>query len=71
MPDFEKYTARVLKDFSIFYDIYRLVRLKIDGKFNLVRHSALLLKTYRYMKEREERFGMTIRGNDLYKIIQM
>lgn len=71
VPDFEKYSERILKEFSIFYDIYRLVRLKIDGKFNLVRHSALLLRTYTYMKDREERFGMTIRGKDLYKIIQM
>ena len=29
------------------------------------------MKTYRYMKAREERFGMTIRANDLYKIIRM
>ncbi len=71
MPDFGRYTERVLKEFAIFHDIYKLVMLKIEGKFNLMRHSRLLLKTYRYMKEREERFGMTIRGNDLYRIIQM
>jgi flavin-dependent dehydrogenase len=71
MPDFEKYTARVLKEFAIFDDIYRLVMLKIEGKFNMLRHSRLLLKTYNYMKAREERFGMTIRGNDLRKIISM
>jgi flavin-dependent dehydrogenase len=71
MPDFEKYRKRVLKEFAAFYDIYRLVKLKIEGRFNLVRHSALLMKTYRYMKQREERFGLTIRGNDLYQIIQM
>ncbi len=71
VPDLGRYTERVLKEFAIFDDIYKLVMLKIEGKFNLVRHSRLLLKTYTYMKEREERFGMTIRGNDLYKIIQM
>jgi flavin-dependent dehydrogenase len=71
MPDFERYRRRVLKEFAAFYDIYRLVRLKIDRKFNLVKHSALLMKTYSYMKHREERFGMTVRGNDLYQIIRM
>ncbi len=71
MPDFEKYRKRVLKEFAVFYDIHRLVKLKIEGKFNLVRHSALLMKTYRYMKQREKRFGLTMRGNDLYQIFQM
>jgi flavin-dependent dehydrogenase len=71
MPDFERYRRKVLKEFAVFYDVYRLVRLKIEKKFNLVRHSALLMKTYSYMKLREKRFGMTIRGNDLYQIIQL
>jgi len=71
LPDLQKYRDRVLDHFSIFYEIYRLVKLKIENRFNPIRHANLLMKTYRYMKAREERFGMTIRANDLYKIIRM
>jgi flavin-dependent dehydrogenase len=71
LPNFEAYRKRVLKDYSIFYDIYKLVKLKINGKFSLARHSYLLMKTYRYMKAREERFGLTIRAPDMYQILSV
>lgn len=70
-PDFEAYAKRVRKEYSIFYDIYRLVKLKIEGKFSFAKHSYLLLKTYRYMKAREERFGLTIRAPDMYQILSV
>jgi flavin-dependent dehydrogenase len=71
LPDLVEYRRRVLKAYSIFYDIYRLVKLKIEGKFSLTRHSYLLMKTYRYMKAREERFGLTVRAPDMYKILSV
>lgn len=70
-PDFKEYRRRVLEDFSVFYDVYRLVKLKIEGKFSFVKHSNLLLKTYRYMKAREDRFGLSIRGSDMYQILSV
>jgi flavin-dependent dehydrogenase len=71
LPDLEAYRKRVLKEYSVFYDIYRLVKLKIEGKFSFARHSYLLLKTYRYMKAREARFGLTVRVPDMYQILSV
>ena len=71
LPDFKKYRRRVLDEFSAFYDVYRLVKLKIEGNFSFVKHSNLLLKTYRYMKAREDRFGLTIRSRDMYQILNV
>ncbi len=71
LTDLEEYRKRVLKAYSVFYDVYRLVKLKIEGKFSFARHSYLLMKTYRYMKAREERFGLTVRAPDMYKILSL
>jgi len=71
MPDFKKYRLKVLKHYEIFDEAYKLVDLKIKGKFSITRNAALMWKIYRYMKKREDRFGMAIRANDLRQIISV
>mgnify|MGYP001076504158 CR=1 FL=1 len=69
LPDLQAYERRVLETFQIFSDVHRLVKLKHESKLSLWRHLPLLYRVYRYMKEREERFGILIRAEDFRKII--
>ncbi|MEM2236885.1 MAG: NAD(P)/FAD-dependent oxidoreductase [Candidatus Caldarchaeum sp.] len=66
----ERYAGRVLEFFKPYSDIYRMVKLKQAGELNLVRHLPLIMRCYKYMKDREDRFGMVIRKSDLYLILQ-
>ena len=70
LPDLHAYEKRVLETFSIFNDIHRLVKLKHIGRLSLLRDFPLIYRAYRYMKDREERFGMVIRADDLRKILR-
>ncbi|MCL4518106.1 MAG: NAD(P)/FAD-dependent oxidoreductase [Thaumarchaeota archaeon] len=69
LDDMEAYRAAVLKKFEYFNYVYDLIKLKFAGKFSMVRHLPLMLKTYREMKKMEERFGMSIRMNDFREIV--
>jgi flavin-dependent dehydrogenase len=67
--DGEAYRNKVLETFKPFSDMYRLIKLRQSNQLSLVRHMPLVLRCYRYMKEREERFGLVIRKSDLMLII--
>ncbi|MEM4186787.1 MAG: NAD(P)/FAD-dependent oxidoreductase [Candidatus Caldarchaeum sp.] len=66
----EKYAGKVLEFFKPYSDVYRMVKLKQAGELSLVKHLPLIMRCYRYMKDREDRFGMVIRKSDLYLILQ-
>lgn len=70
LPDLVEYERRVLANFAVFSDIHRLVKLKHSHNLSLWRDFPIIYKAYRYMKEREERFGMTIKAGDLRKILR-
>ncbi len=70
IEDIKKYTQEVLQVFKPFSDIYKVVKLKQAGELSLVKHMPLIMQCYKYMKEREDRFGMVIRKSDLYLILQ-
>ncbi|MEM0348979.1 MAG: NAD(P)/FAD-dependent oxidoreductase [Candidatus Caldarchaeum sp.] len=65
----EAYRRKVLETFKPFSDMYRLIQLRQNNQLSLTRHFPLVLRCYRYMKEREERFGLVIRRSDLMLII--
>jgi flavin-dependent dehydrogenase len=69
LDDLDEYERRVTEYFKPYTDIYRMVRLKQDGELSLVKHFPLIMKAYRYMKDREEYFGLEIRRSDLYLIL--
>lgn len=71
MHDLEAYRKAVLKKFQIYSLVFKFIRLKISGQFNLVRHSMDMLKVYRHMKSHEERYGMAVRMADMLKISQV
>lgn len=58
--DFTKYRKKVLNTFAYYDDVYKIVRLKMDGKLRTVRHFNLMMSMYRNMKREEMRFGFEI-----------
>ena len=69
LDDLPAYRKAVLKKFEYFNYVYDVIQLKFAGKFSMVRHLPLLLKTYNSMKRQEDRFGMEVRMNDFKDII--
>ncbi|MEM0442825.1 MAG: NAD(P)/FAD-dependent oxidoreductase [Candidatus Caldarchaeum sp.] len=70
IDDLDSYVQKVLERFKPFADVYRMVKLRQRGELSLLKHMPLLMRCYRYMKEREDRFGMTIRYSDLQLILE-
>jgi flavin-dependent dehydrogenase len=58
--DTKQYRKKVLDRFDYYDDVYRVVRLKMDGKLSTVRHVNLLMSMYRHMKKEEKRFGFEV-----------
>ena len=58
--NFKRYRKNVLDTFDYYDDVYKIVRLKMDGKLRTVRHVHLMMKMYRNMKKEEKRFGFEI-----------
>jgi flavin-dependent dehydrogenase len=71
LHDMSAYRKAVLEKFEIYSLVFRFIRLKITGKFNMVKHGMDMLKLYRHMKGEEERYGMKIRMSDMLKVSQI
>lgn len=67
--DFKKYRKRVLSYFSYYDDVYRIVRLKMDGKLSTLRHANLLMSMYRHMKKEESRFGFEVSLDKMNRLV--
>ena len=53
--DAKLYEKKILKKFGYYDDVYRIVRMKMDGKLNSIKHLKLLMSMYRNMKREEKR----------------
>lgn len=69
LDNLDNYVKEVLKTFKPFSDMYQLVKLRQRNELSFTRHFPLIFRCYSYMKSREERFGLTIRKNDLMLIL--
>lgn len=69
LDDLQKYRDEVLRKFEYFNYVYDLIQLKFAGKFSMVKHLPLMLKTYSAMKKMEDRFGLEVRMSDFKEII--
>jgi flavin-dependent dehydrogenase len=69
LDDLSSYRKDVLEQFDIFDLIYRFIRSKIEGEFSLTSNFHSLWTIYRYMKTREDRFGMNVRMRQIMKIV--
>lgn len=67
--DLEYYRDNVLKRFKYYDDVYKLVRLMIDGKFSKIRHWNIIYNMYKNMKREEKRFGFEVSINKLKKML--
>ncbi len=63
------YGKRVLRKFQYYYDVYRIIRMKMDGKLNTVKHFNLLLSMYKNMKREEKRFGFEISFEKMRRMV--
>ncbi len=64
MQDFTK------REFLKNSGIYRIVRLKMDGKLNSIKHFKLLMSMYRNMKREEKRFGFGIDFEQMNRLLK-
>src|SRR5918998_6113450 len=60
MFDYNGYTDRILKKFGYYHDVYKIVRLKMSGSLNTIKHFKLLMRMYTNMKRDEQRFGFEV-----------
>jgi flavin-dependent dehydrogenase len=67
--DFNKYRRKVLSTFAYYDDVYKIVRLKMDGKLSTVRHFNLMISMYRNMKREEKRFGFEISLEKMTRLV--
>jgi hypothetical protein len=66
--DKEGYARAVLEHYAVYAKVYKFIKAKIDGKFSLAKMFPTLLSIYRHMKSNEDRYGITVRLSDFYKI---
>lgn len=69
LDNLPRYRQAVLQKFEYFNYVYDIIKLKFEGRFSMVRHLPLMLKTYNAMKKREDRFGLEVRMSDFKEII--
>jgi flavin-dependent dehydrogenase len=67
--DFKQYRKKVLDTFDYYDDVYKIVRLKMDGKLRTVRHIHLMMSMYRNMKKEEKRFGFEISLEKMTRLV--
>jgi hypothetical protein len=67
--DAKKYRKKVLSYFDYYDDVYRIVRLKMEGKLSTLRHANLLMSMYRNMKKEESRFGFEVSLEKMNRLV--
>jgi flavin-dependent dehydrogenase len=69
VPSFDEYRKKVLRKFSYYDDVYRIVRLKMENRLNMVRHLNLIMSMYINMKMEEKRFGFEINFSKMKRLV--
>ena len=67
--DFKLYRKKVLDRFDYYDDVYRIVRLKMEGKLSTIRHVNLMMSMYRNMKKEEKRFGFEVSLEKMTRLV--
>jgi flavin-dependent dehydrogenase len=67
--NFKEYRKKVLDRFDYYDDVYRIVRLKMDGKLSTIRHVNLMMSMYRHMKKEEKRFGFEVSLDKMTRLV--
>jgi flavin-dependent dehydrogenase len=69
--DTKSYRQAVLNKFKIYALVFNFIKMKIAGKFNMVRHVYDLLMIYNHMKREEDRYGMQVKLTDMVKLAKI
>ncbi len=69
LHDIPRYRERVLDEFKVYSVVFKFVKSKIAGTFNITSQFPSLWSIYRHMKKREDRYGMDIRMRKIMKIV--
>jgi flavin-dependent dehydrogenase len=67
--NFKLYRNSVLKKFNYYDDVYKIVRLKMEGKLSTIKHFPLMMKMYLSMKKEEKRFGFEINLDKMTRLV--
>jgi flavin-dependent dehydrogenase len=67
--DFDRYRRQVLDRFHYYEHVYRIVRLKMEGRLSTIRHVNLMMSMYRNMKKEEKRFGFEISLEKMTRLV--
>ncbi len=65
----ESYRDELHRKLGYYDDVYKVLRLKMEGKFSMLRHSRLLYRIYRRMKEEEDRYGFEVSMDKFVKLL--
>ena len=68
--DYRSYTKKILNKFGYYHDVYRIVRLKMNGTLSTVKHFKLLMTMYTNMKREEQRFGFEISFEKMTRLLR-
>ncbi|MGB8132546.1 MAG: NAD(P)/FAD-dependent oxidoreductase [Nitrososphaeraceae archaeon] len=68
--DYDRYTKKVLNKFRYYRDVYRIIRLKMSGSLNTLKHFKLLMTMYTNMKREEKRFGFEISFDKMTRLVR-
>lgn len=64
------YRKKVLEEFKIYETVYKFIKAKIDGNFDLKTQFFGLLSMFFHMKLNEKRYGLEIRLSDMLKVMR-
>lgn len=67
----DNYSSEILSTFRIYTNVYNFILKRITNRFSLLKDFLELIKIYKYMKKREERFGMEIDVLNLFKLTKI
>ncbi len=64
------YRAQVLQHFKIYETVYKFIKAKIEGNFDMKTQFFGLMSMFFHMKFNEKRYGLEIRLSDMLKVLR-
>ena len=66
----DAYRAQVLQHYRIYETVYKFIKAKIDGRFDIKAQFFGLMSMFFHMKFNEKRYGLEIRLADMLKVLR-
>jgi len=65
----ESYRHELHRKLGYYDDVYKVLRLKMEERFSMLRHSRLLYRIYKHMKREEDRYGFEVSMDKFVNLI--